>query len=59
MLKLLAFKWLFRWFYTIKHENFQNLKNNIFTYFKYPENDGGIYFAHKYIYVLQKNISFR
>ena len=31
----------------------------IFTYFEYAENDGGIYFAHKYIYLFQKNISFR
>ena len=38
---------------------FKILKTIFFTYFEYAENDGGIYFAHKYIYLLQKSISFR
>ena len=38
---------------------FKILKTIFFTYFEYAENDGGIYFAHKYIYLLEKNISFR
>ena len=38
---------------------FKILKTIFFTYLEYAENDGGIYFAHKYIYLLEKNISFR
>ena len=30
---------------------FKILKTIFFTYFKYAENDGGIYFAHRYIYI--------
>ena len=38
---------------------FKILKTIFFTYFEYAENDGGIYLVHKYIYLFQKNISFR
>ena len=33
---------------------FKILKTIFFTYFKYAENDGGIYFAHRYIYIYFK-----
>ena len=39
--------------------NITIFKNNFSTYFGYVENVGVIYFAHKCIYLLQKNVSFR
>ena len=38
---------------------FKISKTIFFTYFGYAENVGVIYFAHKCIYLLQKNVSFR
>ena len=38
---------------------FKILKTIFFTYFEYAENDGGVYVAHKYKYLLQKSISLR